>query len=208
MAQRVAAHLQRLLSLTRGELARQRRPVVLADAIRRSACRHPAARLRRRGTYTEALAAVSASGAPHEHHGEGGGQGGNRTPDTGIFNPPLYQLSYLAKTFVTVRPPPIYRAGLGASNHSDAFSAPSLSAGFKLNDDVTERLTAAREALGRVVEEGTLLVAQRGERVGAADHPHAAGVARGEATARGLDPSARVFKHLQQRAPAPRRCIR
>lgn len=26
-----------------------------------------------------------------------GGQGGNRTPDTGIFNPLLYQLSYLAK---------------------------------------------------------------------------------------------------------------
>ena len=25
-----------------------------------------------------------------------GGQGGNRTPDTGIFNPLLYQLSYLA----------------------------------------------------------------------------------------------------------------
>ena len=27
-----------------------------------------------------------------------GGQGGNRTPDTGIFNPLLYQLSYLAGT--------------------------------------------------------------------------------------------------------------
>src|SRR5687767_12842406 len=27
---------------------------------------------------------------------ENGGQGGNRTPDTGIFNPLLYQLSYLA----------------------------------------------------------------------------------------------------------------
>jgi hypothetical protein len=27
-----------------------------------------------------------------------GGQRGNRTPDTGIFNPLLYQLSYLAKT--------------------------------------------------------------------------------------------------------------
>jgi hypothetical protein len=26
-----------------------------------------------------------------------GGQRGNRTPDTGIFNPLLYQLSYLAK---------------------------------------------------------------------------------------------------------------
>jgi hypothetical protein len=26
-----------------------------------------------------------------------GGQGGNRTPDTGIFNPLLYQLSYLAE---------------------------------------------------------------------------------------------------------------
>ena len=25
-----------------------------------------------------------------------GGQGGNRTPDTGIFNPLLYRLSYLA----------------------------------------------------------------------------------------------------------------
>ena len=26
-----------------------------------------------------------------------GGRGGNRTPDTGIFNPLLYQLSYPAK---------------------------------------------------------------------------------------------------------------
>ena len=26
-----------------------------------------------------------------------GGQRGNRTPDTGIFNPLLYQLSYLAR---------------------------------------------------------------------------------------------------------------
>src|SRR5690554_5749057 len=30
--------------------------------------------------------------------GPDGGQGGNRTPDTGIFNPLLYQLSYLAGT--------------------------------------------------------------------------------------------------------------
>ena len=33
-----------------------------------------------------------------------GGQGGNRTPDTGIFNPLLYQLSYLAIEFVASAP--------------------------------------------------------------------------------------------------------
>lgn len=33
-----------------------------------------------------------------------GGQGGNRTPDTGIFNPLLYQLSYLADWRRTLKP--------------------------------------------------------------------------------------------------------
>ena len=33
-----------------------------------------------------------------------GGRGGNRTPDTGIFNPLLYQLSYPAGSQAVVRP--------------------------------------------------------------------------------------------------------
>jgi hypothetical protein len=35
-------------------------------------------------------------GPPFGNPFKNGGQGGNRTPDTGIFNPLLYQLSYLA----------------------------------------------------------------------------------------------------------------
>ena len=45
------------------------------------------------------LSAVSSCGsgaANREGEGRNGGQGRNRTADTGIFNPLLYQLSYLA----------------------------------------------------------------------------------------------------------------
>ena len=47
-----------------------------------------------------------------------GGRGGNRTPDTGIFNPLLYQLSYPASALGS-REPAILRIGavLGKSNN-------------------------------------------------------------------------------------------
>lgn len=40
-----------------------------------------------------------------------GGRGGNRTPDTGIFNPLLYQLSYPAKVYA-VRPLAVREGGM------------------------------------------------------------------------------------------------
>lgn len=40
-----------------------------------------------------------------------GGRGGNRTPDTGIFNPLLYQLSYPAKV-CAMRPLAVREGGM------------------------------------------------------------------------------------------------
>ena len=50
-----------------------------------------------------------------------GGQGRNRTADTGIFNPLLYQLSYLAKSLISQS---LNAQNAFSSRHQDRFEAP------------------------------------------------------------------------------------
>ncbi len=47
-----------------------------------------------------------------------GGRGGNRTPDTGIFNPLLYQLSYPASVLGNASRPSYGSRRFSASSHT------------------------------------------------------------------------------------------
>jgi hypothetical protein len=62
----------------------------------------------------------------------GGGQGRNRTADTGIFNPLLYQLSYLAPDWMLSGSAPgkphikPFSAGEVKPGSADCFGAPGM----------------------------------------------------------------------------------